>query len=241
MKKEKSEKRKGKEGLSFSFWSRLYDTSTSSFGYGKGFRRENLRLAKLPSRPIKLLEVGCGTGSLSLEASVFVNPGSYIVGIDPEPEMLRVARYKVDLLQLNDKGSVSIIFEKGLIQNMPFKEDCFDVVLCTMVSHHLTRTQKFLGFKEIFRVLKPGGVFINTDFGLPISLAKFGFTSFIKLFIFLYYNVLETVAGNFMELVKDNFTGMLVEIMRKAGFVNVHYMESRFRRAVFIQGNKPRA
>jgi ubiquinone/menaquinone biosynthesis C-methylase UbiE len=223
------------EGLTISFWSGLYDRCTTLIGFGKGFRRETIKLANTFSSPITCLDVGCGTGVLAIEAAKQLHPGSSIIGIDPEPAMLAVARK--NLSTVHELHS-SVIFRHGLIEKIPFPADYFDLVLCTMTTHHLSRKLKCMGFREIYRVLKPGGSFLNVDFGVASIHHAITFSSAIKLFLFLYFNFIETISSNFMMTIPDHFTSIMPFSLEKAGFLQVHYLESSFKHVLFLKARK---
>jgi len=223
------------EGLTISFWAGLYDRCTALIGFGKSFRTETIRLANIYSRPIKCLDIGCGTGVLAIEAAKRLPSGSSIIGIDPELAMLAVARR--NLARVNGLHS-SLMFRDGLIEKIPFPDGYFDLVLCTMTTHHLSRKLKYKGFKEIYRVLKPGGSFLNVDFGIASILHVITFISAIKLFAFLYLNFIETMSTNFMMTIPDHYTSMIPLLLAKTGFLQVHYLESSFKQVVFLKARK---
>nr|MDO8109331.1 class I SAM-dependent methyltransferase [Candidatus Sigynarchaeota archaeon] len=229
-----------KGGLQFSFWSRFYDGCTRLIGYGNKFRIENLRVAGIDaSRPLRVLDVGCGTGELAMAVAAHSAPGSTITGIDPVPAMLEIAKRKRVSRGMTKHGAVDISFKQGTIERLAFESNTFDVVLCTMVVHHLNRVLKYSGFKEIWRVLKPGGAFIIADFGIPTQHGSLSFVTAVKLGLFLYFNFMETIAGNFTETIVDHFTGILPALLEYVGFERVIYVQSSFKRAIFIKSIKP--
>ncbi len=232
---------KPSNGLTFSFWAKFYDPVTSFIGFGENFRRNTVQITHLHqlNEKAKVLDVGCGTGKLAVEAAATLKRGSKIFGIDPVPEMLNVARANVLKAGLRGKSEVQITFKQGRIEALPFKTDNFDLVLASMMTHHLDRELKFCGFREIFRVLKPGGTFINVDFGTSRSGERGQFGSLMKLAAFLYFNVLETLRSNFMLLVKDHFTGLLPPLLSRVGFVKVQFLPSHYKWVVFLRAQKP--
>ncbi len=210
-------------------------------GFGETFRRETVQIARLDqlNENAKVLDVGCGTGKLTVAAAASLKRGSKIYGIDPVPEMLKVARINALNAGLQNNRENQITFKLGRIEALPFNTNNFDLVLASMMTHHLDRVLKFRGFREIFRVLKPGGSFINIDFGTALSGESVQFKSIIKLGAFLYFNALETFSDNFEVLVKDHFTGFLPPLLSRAGFVNVQFLPSHHSWVVFIRAQKP--
>lgn len=91
------------------------------------------------SKDTFLLDVGCGHSNL-LSDIYLKTPNTY--GIDP------------DMSAINRNNEIKHI-KKSYVEKMPFKDNFFDVVVCAWVLEHLKDPKK--AFKEIFRVLKPGG------------------------------------------------------------------------------------
>ena len=230
------------QGITLSYWTRFYDNLTSFFGFGKNFRKENIRLASIQDikRPISVLEIGCGTGALLIEIAHSSPKHSKIIGIDPVKPMLLEAKRKWQVFELERKDII-VEFHVGVAEQLEFPENSFDVVFSTMLSHHLHRMLKLNVFKEVWRVLKPGGIFLHTDFGIQkknTSIGKISFYESLRLFSFLYFNFVETLFGNFMKTVLDNFTGVTLSLVKMAGFNEVKYLKSRFKKAVFIKAIK---
>ena len=113
----------------------------------------------------KVLDVGCGSGRLTLAAQKWAGPQGEAVGIDPSPEMIQVARQNAERAGLRAK------FELGMVEAVPFPDGTFDVVLNRLMLHHLPGDLKQRGLAEMRRVLKPGGLawwwILNRQIGLP--------------------------------------------------------------------------
>lgn len=105
-----------------------------------------------------VLDVGCGTGTLALEASARVGAAGRVSGIDPGPQQIARARAKAT------RRRVPIDFQMGVIEHLPFPDQSFDVVLSTLMMHHLPDDLKRQGLAEIRRVLKPEGRLVIADF-----------------------------------------------------------------------------
>ena len=95
----------------------------------------------------RVLDVGCGTGSLSIAIARLTAAGS-IVGIDASKGFIEYARAQ------NSDPRVS--FELGDGQNLSYPEASFDRCVSLLVVNHIPDTPKALN--EICRVTKPGGV-----------------------------------------------------------------------------------
>jgi ubiquinone/menaquinone biosynthesis C-methylase UbiE len=126
-------------------------------GRERSFRERLLGLARLEDGE-SVLDVGCGTGTLAIAAKKHVGPTGSVYGIDASPEMIARARKKAK------KARVEVVFNNGLAEALPFPDAHFDVVLITVMLHHLPRQQRQQCVLEIKRVLKPGGRVLAVDF-----------------------------------------------------------------------------
>ena len=147
-------------GRTIRWWARFYDAASwlMSFGRAPAIRRMTLEMAEV--RPGEaVLDVGCGTGSLALAAKAAVGREGSVRGIDASPEMIEQARRKAA------KAGAKADFRVALIEELPFPEARFDLVLSSFMLHHLPDDVKRKGLAEVRRVLKPGGRFLAVDFG----------------------------------------------------------------------------
>jgi demethylmenaquinone methyltransferase/2-methoxy-6-polyprenyl-1,4-benzoquinol methylase/phosphoethanolamine N-methyltransferase len=132
-------------------WYDLFGTLIS-FGRDKAIRQQLIDIAA-PAPGEKVLDVGCGTGTLALALDSRVGTGE-ISGIDASPEMIEVARKKAT------QSGATIDFQVALIEAIPFPDATFDLVTSSLMLHHLPDDLKRQGLIEIARVLKPGGIAI---------------------------------------------------------------------------------
>ena len=135
------------------------------------------KLRKFPQRTADLaqlqpgesvLDVGCGTGTLAIEAYRSVGATGHVYGIDPGNNQLARARAKAR------RAGFAIDFQPGVIERLPFADHSLDVVLSTFMMHHLTDDLKRVGLAEIRRVLKPEGRLVIVDAGQQNRAEKFG-------------------------------------------------------------------
>ncbi|HEX9201063.1 MAG TPA: methyltransferase domain-containing protein [Acidobacteriaceae bacterium] len=133
-----------------------------TLGREKAFRERVLRLARL-SPGEQVLDVGCGTGTLAIAAAREVGPTGAVYGVDASPEMLARAAKKAS------KAGADIGFRNALAEALPFPDAHFDVVLTTVMLHHLPGKLRNQCAAEIRRVLKPGGRLLAVDFGASPS------------------------------------------------------------------------
>lgn len=147
------------EGRTIRSWARYYDLVSNiiSLGRGKAIHRAVVRAAKAASGEA-VLDVGCGTGTLALMLEEKVGEGGRVEGVDASPEMIAEARKKAG------RGSSRSRFRVALVEQIPFANDEFDLVVSTFMFHHLPAGLKRDGLVEIRRVLKPDGRFLMVDF-----------------------------------------------------------------------------
>jgi ubiquinone/menaquinone biosynthesis C-methylase UbiE len=97
----------------------------------------------------RVLEIGCGTGNLTIRAKR-AHPDIEVIGSDPDPLALARAQRKLH-------GLSGIRFERAYAQQLPYRDAEFDRVLSSAMLHHLPDDGKVAAAAEIFRVLRPGG------------------------------------------------------------------------------------
>lgn len=129
-----------------------------TLGRERSFRERALSLACL-SAGESVLDIGCGTGTLAVAAKRQVGPNGRVHGIDASSEMIVRASRKAK------KAGVDIAFQTALVESLPFCDGTFDVVLSTLMLHHLPRTLRSQCAAQVRRVLKPGGRLLAIDFG----------------------------------------------------------------------------
>src|SRR5689334_7591331 len=129
-----------------------------TLGREQAFREKMLRFARLqPGESV--LDVGCGTGSLAIAAKRQVGPMGMVCGLDASPEMISRAKKKAR------KASAGVAFKNAFAQSLPYSDAQFDVVVTTVMLHHLPKKARVELAAEIRRVLKPGGRVLAIDFG----------------------------------------------------------------------------
>jgi len=98
-------------------------------------------------------DLGCGTGELIEQLS---NSTSHnLIGIDSSPEMLEQARSRLS-------GLKNAELRLGELEHLPMKNREITTAVMNMVLHHISQPELSIG--EVYRVLKPGGIFILSDF-----------------------------------------------------------------------------
>jgi ubiquinone/menaquinone biosynthesis C-methylase UbiE len=111
-----------------------------------------------------ILDVGCGTGEATLRLSAIFPGAKRITGLDLMPELLKVARQR-----MNDAVRASgpeIRFEQGDGFDLPFDNESVDLLICRHVTQLVPDPAKLLA--EFRRVLRPGGWMhvLSEDYGM---------------------------------------------------------------------------
>jgi len=199
-------------------WAAYYDAFTNILTLGHIGMLRSMTIEKSQLKPgEKVLDVGCGTGGVTIPAKQRVGKTGGAAGIDPAPEMIAVARKKAD------RAKLDIDFRVGVIESLPYADASFDVVTSSLMMHHLPHELQVKGLAEIRRVLKPGGrVFIADMLRLSKSLHD-------RLFATL------TLHGGRAERfgIQD-----LPKTMEEAGFENVKLLDESFLTIGFLRANK---
>lgn len=141
--KKKSRVYKSHEG--YGLYAGLYD---ESLGYLSSFEKDQLLPMFGDLKGKNVLDAGAGTGRIIRDLK---NYGAKVTALDVSEEMLKICRKKFSDIE-------TVV---GDIENMPFADNTFDVVIATFVIVHLKNTDK--AFDEIYRILKDGGCAIITN------------------------------------------------------------------------------
>jgi SAM-dependent methyltransferase len=149
----------------------------------------------------RILDVGSGTGTLALMIKRS-EPGSEVVGLDPDPGILAIAGRKAE------RAGLKVRFEQGYGDQLPYPDALFDRVTSSLVFHHLTSDVKRRSLAEAFRVLRPGGEIHIADFGRPRNALMRAVSMSVRLL-----DGRRTTA--------DNLAGRLPIFIAEAGFTEV--------------------
>lgn len=184
-------------GMTMGWAAPFYDSYCPVIGLGARFRRTTLHHAGLRARE-QVLDVGCGTGVLTRGAADAVGMDGAVQGVDAAPAMVAVARREAA------KAGSRAQFQVAAIETLPFETECFDVVLSSLMLHHLPPAAKRQGLREVYRVLKRGGRLIVVDVDRPALL-----------WWLLIWPLL------FMPPVAPNLRGEIMDYLHQAGFKNI--------------------
>ena len=138
----------------------------------------------------KVLDLCCGSAQAT---GVLVKYSQNVTGLDASPLSLKRARQNVPQAE----------YVEAFAEQMPFSDNSFDLVHTSAALHEMTPQQLRQIIKEVYRVLKPGGIFTLVDFHAP---SNWLFLPSIYLFLFLF----ETETA--WQLLKTDLLGLLEEM-----------------------------
>jgi len=105
----------------------------------------------------RVLDIGCGTGTFAVAIKAWM-PDVEVVGLDPDPKALARSRRKAE------RAGVSLRFDQGFANALPYSDTSFDRVFSSLMFHHLAHDAKLATLREVRRVLKPRGSLHLLDF-----------------------------------------------------------------------------
>lgn len=207
-----------------------------SVNIDKAWRRRAVRMLKV-FQPKTILDIATGTADFALAAEK-LKPEK-ITGIDLSEGMLKIGRQKVE-----KKGLSHLIeLRKADSEALPFDNQSFDAAIVGFGVRNFENLEQ--GLAEIFRVLRPGGVFMVLEFSLPKSKVFRGlyFFYFLKVLPWLGQLVSkDNRAYTYLpESVREFPDGEdFARILEKAGFEKCRWVPQTFGIATIYEAQKPK-
>lgn len=165
---------------------------------------------------MEVLEFGCGTGSTAIIHAPYVK---HICAIDISSKMIEIAQSKADKANVKN-----ITFEQSTIDEFSAPSQAFDVVVGLSILHLLENKKEVIA--NVYRMLKPGGVFVTSTACLGDTMKFFKVITPIGQLLGL------------MPLVKVFTTKELKDCLIDAGFDIEHHWQPDKGKAVFIVAKK---
>jgi len=200
-------------------WAFAYDFVVRILSLNRegALREETIRLAQI-APGASVLDVGCGTGTLTLRARAAAGSTGRVCGVDAAPEMIAQARRKAQ------KAGAQVEFQAGVVEALEFADGTFDRVLSSLMMHHLPPDLQQRALVEIYRVLKPGGQLLIVDF--DASVPRSG------------TDALHHHAQTSTTAAQEIAPGLL-QLVTGAGFTNVQGGSLQSLSVAFVCGTRP--
>jgi len=184
--------------LKFDFLTKFYDPLIKN-----SLREGEFKSALIDNAEVKpnaqLLDLGCGTGTLTLMLKSR-HTSSKVIGLDGDVKILDIAKKK------SSSAHLDIEWVYGHSTELPFEDSSVDHIFSSLMFHHLTADDKRRTLKECYRVLKPGAFLHIADWGIPSNLlmrAAFYLVQFLDGF----------------STTEDNVKGLLVKYCQGSGLL----------------------
>ena len=186
--------------LAYDGRTRFYDPLIAMALRENTFKRALIEQAQIQNGQ-RVLDLACGTATLTLMIKNAC-PDAEVTGVDGDPNILSIARGKIE------KAQVDIVLDEAMSFELPYEDRSFDRVLSSLFFHHLTSENKTRTAAELYRILKPGGSLHVADWGKPQNLAMAG-------------AILSVRFLDGFDITADNVKGRLPSFFEQAAFKDV--------------------
>ena len=160
------------------------------------------RLASCIREGDKVLDIGCGTGALSLRAA---QQGAKVKGIDINSGMLEIAQIRADRLNLAQRIEFC---EMGVAELDREEADSYDAVMSGLCFSELSEDELSFTLRETKRILKPGGLLLIADEVRPDKVYKKIINGLRRLFlgaiVFIITQTTTKALKNLPEKIRDS-------------------------------------
>ena len=208
-------------GITLDHAAPLYDWLAPLMTLGSEHRLHRRVVQRLAlDRPADVLDVGCGTGTLTRQIYDALPAGAprRVCGVDAAEAMVAVADKKA-----GDRPGLE--FAAALAEELPYPDASFDRALSTFFFHHLNYDLKVKSLSEIWRVLRPGGQAAILDVDVPYSL--FGkVCAWSGYWLFHQAEIAENIRGKLRAALDESpWRGRWRIASRHSGYLSLFAME----------------
>ena len=147
----------------FTAIARWYDVNNTVLSFGLHRRWKRAAVALVPPLPEgRAVDIGAGTGDLAVLLAGRFGASGHVAGLDLNQAMLREGRRKID----QERFGRRITLLRGNGESLGFRNDSFDAATAGFCMRNVGNLDQ--AFREIRRVLKPGGCFVCLEFSRPV-------------------------------------------------------------------------
>ncbi|MBU0989883.1 MAG: class I SAM-dependent methyltransferase [Proteobacteria bacterium] len=183
------------------------------------------RLTSYIKRGQKVLDIGCGTGALTLRAA---QKGANVKGIDVNLQMLEIAQKRANKMNVTQNVEFCVM---GVAELDGETSESYDVVMSGLCFSELTEHELVYTLKELKRILKPRGILLLADEVRPNSLSKKTFNWLIRLPLVIITYILTQTTTKGVE--------NLPEMMEREGFLIESVSSNKMGNFIELVGKKP--
>lgn len=170
-----------------------------SLNIDKGWRKRAVRELINEPKPLKVLDVACGTGDFTIEIARRATVGSEVIGVDISEGMMLVGREKIR------KAGVSAELAVADGEALPYKDNTFERISVGFGVRNFEHLE--LGLNEMYRVLLPGGKLVILELSVPTN-------AFIRWCYKLYFQKILPVIGGLVSGERGAYEYLPASVLR---------------------------
>ncbi len=207
-----------------------------TFGVDKCWRAKAVKMISRHA-PMRILDVATGTGDLAVKLARKLHPQS-VTGIDLSEGMIEVGRKKIEAAGLSD----TITLMAGDCLAMPFDDNTFD---CVTVAYGVRNFEHLdAGYREMLRVLRPGGMICVIELSTPQSPIVLPFYKFYTRHIIPAVGRMVSKDVRAYSYLPESIAAVpqgdeMLQLISEAGFVDCRFSRLTFGTCTIYTAVKP--